>query len=90
MNLYRARKNYNHYDTEFLAREVWPMVQSVAYCHDSFSCRTYPASHPFPVERRGTEHVGQVFDQFSVERTGDADKLLNTPVNRDCVARYHQ
>ena len=72
-------------DMRFLGREVWPRVKNVSYCHDSFSCRKYPASHPFPVPRQGTEHLGQVFDQFSVGRSNDVDRIRKTPVNLDCV-----
>jgi len=72
-------------DMNFLGHKVWPRVQSVAYCHDSFTCRKFPASHPFPVERRGTEHLGQVFDQFSIGRPVDIDILRRARVNVDCV-----
>ena len=74
-------------DMSFLERDVWPRVRHVAFCHDSYSCRKYPASHPFPVSRRGAEHLGQVHDQFSVGRADDIDVLNRTPVNADCVPR---
>ena len=72
-------------DMHFLARDVWPRVQRVAYCHDSYSCRRYPSSHPFPVRRHGSEHLGEVYDQLSVGRQGDIGILLKAPVNWDCV-----
>ena len=31
-----------------------------AYCSDSVSCDIYPNSFPFPVQRYGYDHVGQV------------------------------
>jgi len=71
-------------DMNFLGQEVWPRVQSVAYCHDSFSCNTYPASHPFPVQRIGSEHLGEVYDQFSVGRQGDIDMLLSAGFVTEC------
>ena len=72
-------------DMNFLGSKVWPRVKSVAYCHDSFSCRKYPASHPFPVRRQGTEHLGEVYDQFSVGRAGDVNIIKRAPVNADCI-----
>jgi len=72
-------------DMKFLGREVWPRVRAVAYCHDSYSCRRFAASHPFPIHRHGTEHLGQVFDQFSVPRAGDVDAVQRHRVNADCV-----
>lgn len=74
-------------DMHFLGQKVWPVVQrgGVAYCHDSFSCQTYPASHPFPVERVDFEHLGQVYDENSVGRQGDINILARTPINKNCV-----
>ena len=73
-------------DMNFLAREIWPRVKSVAYCHDSYSCRKYPSSHPFPLQRHDTEHLGQVFDQFSIGRGSDTAIIRRNPVNTDCVS----
>lgn len=72
-------------DMYFLRRDIWPKVTHVAYCHDSFSCMRYPASHPFPVARVGTEHLGQVYDEFSLGRKGDMDIIHRTPVNYKCL-----
>jgi len=72
-------------DMHFLGAHVWPRVKSVAYCHDSFSCDRFPASHAFPVRRRGAEHVGQVYNELSVGRQVDVDILNRAPVNRNCV-----
>lgn len=72
-------------DMHFLGQKVWPLVQGVAYCHDSYSCQTHPASHPFPVERVGFEHLGQVYDENSVGRQGDINILAGAPVNKNCV-----
>jgi len=64
-------------DMQFLANAIWPLVQSrAAYCHDSVSCLNWPASHPFPVARIGTEHLGQVFDAFGNARDEDLHLLL--------------
>ena len=72
-------------DIKFLGRHVWPRVKAVAYCHDSYSCRRRVSSHPFPIHRRSTEHLGQVFDQFSVPRAIDVEAIRRHRVNTDCV-----
>jgi hypothetical protein len=72
-------------DMHFLGRDVWSRVQSVAFCHDSFSCTRYPSSHPFPVQRIGTEHLGQVYDQFSIGRQSDIDVIVSARISADCV-----
>lgn len=72
-------------DMNFLCRDIWPRVYTMAYCHDSVSCDRYQSSHPFPVSRIGDEHLGEVYDQFGVGRQGDIELLRSSPVNRACV-----
>jgi len=72
-------------DMLFLCNVVWPEVQQHAYCHDSFSCDRYPASHAFPVARSDGEHLGEVYDEFSIGRQSDIDILVKAPVNSKCV-----
>jgi hypothetical protein len=72
-------------DMNFLCRDIWPIVKNVAYCHDSFSCDRYPASHPFPVQRVGSEHLGQVYDEYSIGRQGDINILMSAQANMACV-----
>lgn len=72
-------------DMNFLCHGVWPAVKDHAYCHDSLTCDRFPSSHPFPVTRIGTEHLGEVYDEFSVGRQGDIDVLINAKVNLKCV-----
>ena len=72
-------------DMDFLAADVWPKVTGVAHCHDSFSCDLFPSSFPFPVRRNGFEHLGQVYNEFSVGRQVDIDILAAAPVNVKCI-----
>lgn len=72
-------------DMNFLGQDVWPKVKDMAYCHDSFSCDRFPSSHPFPVARIGSEHLGQVYDEHSIGRQGDMDILRNAAINKACV-----
>ena len=74
-------------DMHFLGKSIWPKVSADnAYCHDSFSCKRYAGSHPFPVER--TEpglHLGAVHDPFGVIRQGDIDILVKHAVVKECT-----
>lgn len=72
-------------DMHFLCNVVWPEVKNHAYCHDSYSCDRYPSSHAFPVKRIGSEHLGEVYDEFSAGRAIDISILLRAPVNSKCV-----
>jgi len=72
-------------DMNFLGADIWPKVKDFAFCHDSFSCQSFPASHPFPVKRIGYEHLGQVYDENSIGRQGDINILKSAPVNDKCV-----
>lgn len=71
-------------DMNFLGRELWPAAQADVYCHDSVSCDRWPRSHPFPVERRAFEHVGQVFDAYSRPRQNDVGIIMAAPRNTMC------
>lgn len=72
-------------DMKFLSRHVWPKVRHAAVCHDSVSCRSFPAARPFPVGRVGFEHVGQVFDEDSQAKKEDVDIIASAAVDTACV-----
>jgi len=85
MHRYVGVHGYRYYDTDFLKSEVWPNIQSIVYCHDSYSCHKFPASHPFPTRREGAEHLGQVYDEFSIGRAPDERMVRKHPVNVKCT-----
>ena len=72
-------------DMSFLGNIVWPKVKDNAICHDSVSCKKFAGSRPFPVERNGQEHIGQVYDMFGDGRQGDMDIIKNTPKVAECT-----
>ena len=72
-------------DMNFLGQKVWPLVKDHAYCHDSFTCERYPSSHAFPVARIGSEHLGEVYNEFSVGRATDISILTRSKVYHNCV-----
>lgn len=71
-------------DMNFLNKVIWPKVQEHAYCSDSVSCDRWPNSHPFPVQRYGYDHVGQVFDERDIGRPIDIRILQNAGENPRC------
>lgn len=83
------RSDYSQ-DMAFLSSAIWPKVQNYAFCHDSVSCRKWSNSHPFPVERIGTEHLGQVFDAFGNARDEDIQILLENRPPAECTSQQQQ
>lgn len=83
------RSDYSQ-DMAFLNSAIWPKVQNYAFCHDSVSCRKWTNSHPFPVERIGTEHLGQVFDAFGNARDEDIQILLENRPPAECTSQQQQ
>ena len=73
-------------DMDFLAQIIYPKVSNKLLCHDSMSCTSWPNSYPFPLPRRGTEHVGQIFDAFGNPRDEDIDILLGHGSPASCTA----
>jgi len=72
-------------DMNFLNAVIWPRVERHAYCVDSVSCDHWKNAFPFPVSRRGYEHVGQVYNEHDKPRNGDVQILKHTLENRNCV-----
>jgi len=72
-------------DMNFLNGVIWPRVERHAYCVDSVSCDHWPNAFPFPVARRGYEHIGQVYDEHDTPRNGDVQILKHTLENRNCI-----
>jgi len=48
-------------DMAFLRDVVWRRVQGIQMSHDSFFCKKFPDSKPFPTRRFYSEHVGSVY-----------------------------
>ena len=72
-------------DSKFLNKNIWPLFQNSIYCHDSVSCNIWTNSHPFPVYRVGTEHIGQRYDAFDNVNKEDVEALSDTVVNEKCT-----
>ena len=83
-SLMRGYRTTYALDMFFLSNTIWTKLKTHVYCHDSVSCSDWPGAHPFPVARRGTEHVGQVFDALGTPRKVDIDILKHTPPNERC------
>jgi len=72
-------------DMNFLNTIIWPRVERHAYCVDSVSCDHWPSAFPFPIVRKGYEHVGQVYDEHERPRNSDVQILKHTLENRHCI-----
>ena len=88
-DLMKGYKDDYAMDMYLLGKTIWPKIQRHVYCHDSVSCDDWPNTHPFPVPRVGTEHVGQVFDAHGIPRMKDVDVMANTPVAEECTVQIH-
>lgn len=73
--------------TDFLSDIIWPLVQDVAYCHDSVSCKKWPSSYSFP-ESHGIllEYVGQKFNEHQEPEENLTPSEL-TSVSPDCSGK---
>lgn len=71
-------------DMNFLNSEIWPRVEKYVYCSDSVSCDRWTGAVPFPVARKGNEHVGQVYDENDVGRSIDIKILKHFVGNSRC------
>jgi len=72
-------------DMSFLNEIIWPRVKQHSYCSDSVSCDRWPNSYPFPVKRRGSEHVGEVYDEHDVGRDIDIRIIRAAGENPRCL-----
>lgn len=73
---FKNRQSYGG-DLQFLGEKIWPLVKNDQIAHDSYSCKKFPNSHPFPTKRPDDfQHVGQVFDEHDNPRMGDINCCL--------------
>jgi len=70
-------------DMNFLNDIIWPIAQKSVLQHDSFSCRTYEGSIPFPTSRVGSEHVGSIYIAGEM-RSADVN-LLQDARDHECL-----
>lgn len=62
-------------DQEFLEQKIYPYVVDDAMIHASFF-RMEPHAKDFPTQRRGSEFIGQVFDENDVTVSEHTDALM--------------
>jgi hypothetical protein len=74
-------------DMAFLNYVVWPKIQQHAYCMDSVSCDKWNGSYPFPVQRYGYEHVGEVVNEHDLGRPVDITILRKAGENLKCIPK---
>ena len=62
------------YDQHILTHYLWPWAKKVAMCHDSYTCKKFSKTFPFPTRRKEGvigNYVGSVV-------------LLNATIDSDC------
>lgn len=82
----KAWRNKDKYleDMNFLQSVIWPIARDKIISHDSYHCKNYPNSKPFPTQRLMKEHVGQVFDHLESPRLGDIQGFLDRETPVEC------
>ena len=68
-------------DQYFLSQQVYQSVVNKATIHDSYSCKQFANSKPFPTERKVIDHVGSL-------NYAPPDKIKECPV--DCRPSNHK
>ena len=68
-------------DQYFLSQQVYQSVVNKATIHDSYSCKQFANSKPFPTERKVIDHVGSL-------NYAPPDKIKECPV--DCRPQNHK
>lgn len=59
MNKYKKKDAKGH-DQFFLTDEVYPMIKAHSIIHDSFCCKIYKDSKPFPNQRIGDCFIAMI------------------------------
>ena len=80
---YNKVKNQKGKDQEFLSRHVYPILKKQSVIHDSYLCKNYKDSEPFPTQRIGNCFVGRVGNCNST-----ATDFYQCP--RECRPENHQ
>ena len=80
--LYSARNHYGA-DQNLLTKYVWPWVKNQAVSHDSYLCKKYPNTRPFPTRRpKGPNNfvASVVYENYS----------LTQECPKECRPKHHQ
>lgn len=80
---YNKLKNKKGTDQNFLSKYVYPLVKSTATIHDSYLCKKYKDSIPFPSPREGACFVGLSGPNYCANRT-------MTECPKECRPKLHQ
>jgi hypothetical protein len=69
-------------DMKFLWSQIYPIAQKSMYQTDSYCCKRFQGTHPFPFQRLPNfEHVGQVFTEKNLPRYSDIDRFIRIKPN---------
>jgi hypothetical protein len=73
-------------DIFFLRNRIWLEIRDKQIAHDSYCCKEFPNTRPFPTQRYPNyQHVGQVFSEFNEPRMSDINGLIrNVSIPIEC------
>jgi hypothetical protein len=73
-------------DIRFLHDTISPKIKNKQIAHDSYCCKEFPNTRPFPTQRYPNyQHVGQVFNELNEPRMTDIDGSIRAlPIPVEC------
>ena len=81
---YNKEINKKDKDQEFLRNKVYNMIKTSSLIHDSYCCKLYRDSEPFPTQRKGRCFIGGSGNQFNCENNSTF-----TPCPLECRPKDH-
>lgn len=85
-----AKKYNNNRDTPkgsdqyFLSAHVYQYLRDRATIHDSYTCRSFPGSKPFPTKRNVIDHIGSV-TYLNTTRVDECPIECRPPDHKDWI-----
>lgn len=60
----KGNKHFKSFDQQLLTSIVWPEAKRSMVAHDSYLCRVYKGSDPWPTQRVGRTFVGDMYGLY--------------------------
>jgi hypothetical protein len=92
-NQYNKNKNQHFSDQLFLRDYVYPVIKEISIIHDSYLCKSYQYSIPFPTKRNGSCFIGAPLnpDQINnciIKKNGTIVNFYECPI--ECRPKEHK
>ena len=82
-------KSPKGFDQFFLTDHVYPIIVRDSITHDSYSCKTFNFSSPFPTKRIGTCFVGAAMHNTDLCLKPSSEQLTYYKCPMDCRPSNH-